>query len=121
MKKVLVICCGAGKSTFSKTLQSVLKLEVFHLDQYYHKPNWEEPKKSKWEKTVHALVQKPSWIIDGKFSGTMDVRIKHADTVVYLDYPILKCFWRVVRRIFKYNCVRSDMAIGCKERLNLEF
>ena len=123
MQRILVTgCCGAGKSTFSKKLQSILKLELIHLDQYYHKPNWEEPEKAEWEKIVNSLVQKPSWIMDGNFSGTMDVRIKSADTIIYLDYPTLKCVWRVIRRIFKYHgVVRSDMANGCKEQFDLEF
>ncbi|MEC9209697.1 MAG: AAA family ATPase [Bacteroidota bacterium] len=123
MKKVLVLgCCGAGKSTFSKKLHSILKLELIHLDKYYHKPNWEEPEKTEWEKTVNSLVEKPSWIMDGNFSETMDIRIKNADTIIYLDYPTLKCFWRVLLRLFKHNGrVRSDMATGCKEQLDLEF
>ena len=123
MHKILVIgCCGAGKSTFSKKLQAILELELIHLDQYYHKPNWEEPKKVEWEKRVNNLVQKPSWIMDGNYSETMDIRIKNADTIIYLDYPILKCFWRVIKRVFKYNGIqRSDMANGCKEEFDLEF
>ena len=60
--------------------------------------------------------------MDGNFSGTMDVRIKSADTIIYLDYPTLKCFWRVIIRIFKYHgVVRSEMANGCKEKFDLEF
>ena len=123
LKKILVIgCCGAGKSTFSKKLQSIINLEIIHLDQYYHKPNWEETEQDEWKKIVNSLVQKPFWIMDGNFSGTMDVRIKSADTIIYLDYPTLKCFWRVIIRIFKYHgVVRSDMANGCKEHFDLEF
>ena len=123
LQKILVIgCCGAGKSTFSKKLQSILNLELIHLDQYYHKPNWEETKQEEWEKIVNSLVQKSSWIMDGNYSGTMDVRIKSADTIIYLDYPVLKCFWRVIKRIVKhYGKVRSDMQQGCKERFDLEF
>jgi adenylate kinase family enzyme len=123
LQKILVIgCCGAGKSTFSKKLQAILELELIHLDQYYHKPNWEEPKKVEWEKRVNNLVQKPSWIMDGNYSETMDIRIKNADTIIYLDYPNLKCFWRVIKRVFKYNGIqRSDMANGCKEEFDLEF
>jgi len=123
MQKILVIgCCGSGKSTFSKKLQSILNLEVIHLDQYYHKPNWEEMEEGEWGKTVNNLVQKPSWIMDGNYSDTLDVRIKHADTMIYLDYPTIKCFWRVIKRIFKYyGTVRPDMPKGCEERFNLEF
>ena len=123
LKKILVIgCCGAGKSTFSKKLQSILKLELIHLDQYYHKPNWEEPKKGEWDKIVNSLLQKPSWIMDGTYNRTMDVRIKSADTIIYLDYPTVKCFWRVIIIIFKYHgVVRSEMANGFKEQFDLEF
>ena len=60
--------------------------------------------------------------MDGNYGGTFDVRFKEADTIIYLDYPILKCFWRVIIRIFKYHgVVRSDMANGCKEQFDLEF
>ena len=123
MQRILVTgCCGAGKSTFSKKLQSSLNLEIIHLDQYYHKPNWEETEEDEWEKTVNSLVQKPSWIMDGHFNDTLDLRIKNADTIIYLDYSILKCFWRIIIRIFKYHgVVRSDMANGCKEQFDLEF
>ena len=90
MKKVLVIgCCGAGKSTFSRKLHHIINLELIRLDQYYHKPNWEEPEKEQWEQTVNNLVQKPSWIMDGNYKGTFDVRFKEADTIIYLDYSIL--------------------------------
>ncbi len=38
MKRVMVIgCCGAGKSTFSKKLGEHTNLEVIHLDQHYWK------------------------------------------------------------------------------------
>ncbi len=123
LKKILVIgCCGSGKSTFSKKLQSILKIEVIHLDQYYHKPNWEEPEEEEWEKTVNKLVKKPSWIMDGTYIESLDKRIEKCDTVIYLDYSILKCFFRVVKRVFAdYGKKRSDMASGCKEEFDLEF
>ena len=78
MQKVLVIgCCGSGKSTFSKKLQSILNVELIHLDQYYHKPNWEEPKKEEWERRVNNLIQKPSWIMDGTYIESLDLSLIH--------------------------------------------
>ena len=123
LQKILVIgCCGAGKSTFSKKVQSILNLEIIHLDQYYHKPNWEETEQDEWEKIVNSLVQKPSWIMDGNYASSFDIRFKYADTIIYLDYPTILCIWRVIIRIFKYHGVtRSDMANGCKEQFDLEF
>ena len=91
MKRVMVIGCGgAGKSTFSKKLGQLTGLEVIHLDQYYWKPNWEESDKEEWNQLATQLATKPSWIMDGNYGGTMDIRIARADTIIYLDFSTLK-------------------------------
>jgi len=119
---MVIVCCGAGKSTFSKKLAKITNLDLIHLDQHFWKPNWEETEKEQWSKIVSELANKESWIIDGNYGGSMDIRIKHADTIIYLDYPTLKCLWRVTKRIIKYHGKeRPDMPKGCKERFNLEF
>ena len=39
MKRILVIgCCGAGKSTFSKELSAKLNLPLVDLDRLFWKP-----------------------------------------------------------------------------------
>ena len=123
MKRVLVIgCCGAGKSTFSRKLQALLKVELLHLDQYYWKPDWQEPEQAEWTAMVNDLASRPSWIMDGNYGGTMDLRIKRADTIIYLDYRTTTCLWRITKRTLKYRGrVRPDMPAGCKERFDLDF
>jgi len=123
LERILVIgCCGAGKSTFSKNLKKILKLPLIHLDAHYHKPNWQEPDKNEWQKTVFSLVQKPSWIMDGNFSDSFDIRIPRADTIVYLDYSSIRCCLRVLKRnVTYYGGTRSDIAEGCKESFDLSF
>jgi len=106
MKRVMVIgCCGAGKSTFSRKLAEITKLE-----------------KVEWKTIVTKLSNRPNWIIDGNYGGTMDIRMEKADTIIYLDYPTIKCLWRITKRILKYKGqVRPDMPEGCKERFDLDF
>ena len=123
MKKVLVLgCCGAGKSTFSKKLHSILKLKLIHLDKYYHKPNWLEPEKEEWEKVLKQILRRKSFIMDGTYVESLDERIKKSDTIIYLDYSLIKCFFRVIKRVLiDFGKKRSDMAPGCKEEFDLEF
>jgi adenylate kinase family enzyme len=123
MNKIMVIgCCGAGKSTFSKQLQAITQLELIHLDQQYWKPNWVESDKNEWQNKVQQLANKPSWIIDGNYTGTLDIRTQQADTIIYFDFPTWKCLWRVIFRTFKYlGKERPDMPSGCKERFDIEF
>ena len=123
MNRIMVIgCCGAGKSTFAKKLHNLFGIDVIHLDQHYHLPNWEEPSKQKWEKKVHNLIQGDQWIIVGNYGGTMDLRLEKADTIFYLKYSTLSCLYRVIKRTLKYHGKsRPDMAPGCYERFDLEF
>lgn len=52
----------------------------------------------------------------------MAERLPHADTVIYLDYPISLCVTRLLRRIWTYRGrTRPDMTEGCPERFDLGF
>ena len=119
---MIIGCSGAGKSTLAKKLHQLTQLPVFHLDQYYWKPNWVESTTSEWEPVMTQLAAKEKWIIDGNYGGTMDIRIKRADTIIYLDYSTRSCLWRITKRILKYRGEsRPDMTEGCVERFDLEF
>jgi adenylate kinase family enzyme len=123
MRKVLVIGSGgAGKSTFAGQLGKLLKIEVLHLDKFYWQPGWIETPKPVWLKTVEELLRRDAWIMDGNYSGTLDIRIEACDTVVFLDMARTLCLWRVLKRAVKYrNQSRPDMAEGCREQLPFEF
>ncbi len=52
----------------------------------------------------------------------MHLRLPPADTVIYLDFPISLCLWRLIKRIVKWHGrTRPDMGKGCPERLDLAF
>jgi adenylate kinase family enzyme len=123
MKRVLVIGSGgAGKSTFSKKLGEILNMEVIHLDSLYWNPGWVETPKQEWKKTAEHIITRDSWIMDGNYSGTLDLRFEACDTVIFLDIGRLNCLWRVIKRAVEYrNKSRPDMAEGCRERLDLRF
>lgn len=119
---MIIGCCGAGKSTLSRALSAKTGLPLYHLDQYYWRENWQETPKEEWRPIVQSLTDQDTWIIDGNYGGTFDIRIPRADVIIYLDYPTWKCFYRVIKRIAQYHGkVRPDMPKGCKERFNFEF
>jgi len=123
MKKILVIGSGgAGKSTFAQRLGGILKLEVVHLDSLYWSPGWVEMPKDKWKTIVEELVKRDSWIIDGNYGGTLEIRLAACDGVIFLDVPRWICLGRVLKRVALYRKDRRpDMAAGCPEKVNLEF
>jgi adenylate kinase family enzyme len=123
MRKILVIGSGgAGKSIFSRRLGEILSLEVIHLDALYWHPGWVETPKPEWRRRVEELVRRDSWIMDGNYSGTLDIRFEACDTVIFLDLPRPVCVWRLLKRKALYRRGgRPDMARGCEEKLSLEF
>lgn len=123
MRKVLVIGSGgAGKSTLAARLGARLRLEVLHLDQLYWQPGWIETPKSEWRETVTGLIARDAWVMDGNYSGTLDLRFAACDTVVFLDLSRWLCLWRVLKRAVIYrHRERPDMAAGCPEKLSPEF
>ncbi|MDQ3713515.1 MAG: DNA topology modulation protein [Acidobacteriota bacterium] len=123
MKKILIIgSSGAGKSTFARRLGAATGLTVVHLDQLYWKPNWVEPSKDEWKETVAEVLENEAWIIDGNYSGTLDLRMRYADAIIFLDFPPTICVWRVLKRVAIYRRgKRPDMPAGCDERFDWDF
>jgi adenylate kinase family enzyme len=123
MKKILVIgSSGAGKSTFSRRLGKATGLPVIHLDVLHWKPNWTEPGKEEWEKTVEKALKEDEWIMDGNFGGTMEMRMQACDTIILLDLPRVLCVYRIIKRVVTYRKeTRPDMAEGCDEKFDWKF
>ena len=108
MRRVLVVGPGgAGKSTFARRLGERTGLRVIHLDEHHWRPGWEP-------------LPRDEWIIDGNYGGTIDLRVKAADTAVFLDYAPIPCIARALRRSI-FNHGRAVQAAGCPEHIDLEF
>ncbi|MFL6755492.1 MAG: topology modulation protein [Sphingomicrobium sp.] len=123
MQRVLVIGSpGSGKSTLATELSRTTGLPLVHLDQEHWRPGWIEPPRDEWQRQVTEIVGRDRWIIDGNYSGSLELRLGRADTVIDLEFPAWLCVWRIVRRVAtSWRKVRPDMAEGCPEQVNLEF
>jgi adenylate kinase family enzyme len=123
MRRIAIVGCGgSGKSTLARQLGAILGIEVLHLDAFHWQPGWIEPPKDEWRRVVEDLVRRESWILDGNYGGTLDIRLGAADTIIYLDLPRTVCLWRAIRRRFQYHGKpRPDMAPGCPDKLDWAF
>lgn len=119
MRKVLIIgSAGAGKSTLAVRLAAMLHLPLLHLDAEYWQPGWQETEKRAWEQRVAELIAEDAWIMDGNYGGTMEMRVRAADTVILLDLPRLLCLYRVFVRALRYRGrARPDLHPECPEQM----
>lgn len=123
MKRILILRCpGAGKSTLARRLAARTGLPLIHLDQMYWQPGWKEPVKKEWLRRLDDALAGRSWIIEGNYSSTLERRLNAADTAILVDVPRMICIARVLRRtVIGFGRTRPDMAVGCPERLNIDF
>ena len=124
MKKIMVVgvSAGAGKSTFAVNLGEKLGLPVYHLDSYYWKAGWIESELEDFRAAQEKIVSDDTWIIEGNYSSTFDIRWAKADTFIYLELPLRVCVYRVLKRwLTNIGKNRPDMADGCTEKMDLAF
>lgn len=92
MRRVVVIGCpGSGKSTFSRELNKITKLPLYHLDMMYWNSDKTKVEKAVFQEKLSEILQKDKWIIDGNYNSTMEARFQACDTIVFLDYPVDIC------------------------------
>lgn len=123
MKRILIMgCAGCGKSTLAKELGKILDLPIYHLDVYYWQPGWVETEKSVFIAKQEEIVATDNWIIDGNYRSTLDIRLKRADLILYLDYRRGVALKGIIKRYFKYrNKTRDSITIGCDEKIDRDF
>jgi adenylate kinase family enzyme len=123
MKRVLIIGpCGSGKSTLARELAPRMGLPLVHMDQLGWQAGWVETEKAELLARLEEAVAHDAWLIEGNYGSTLAPRLARADTVIYLDFPIRLCLWRLIRRIVSHRGQsRPDMPEGCPERFDPAF
>ena len=101
-KRIIVIGPGgSGKSYFSKKLASITNLPLYHLDNIFWKEDRTHISREEFDKKLIEILEKDSWIIDGDYSRTYEIRMKYADTIYFLDFPLEVALQGVESRIGK--------------------
>lgn len=122
-KRIIIIGCpGSGKSTLSLILSTKLNLPVIHLDKLLWKPNWVQSSPREFDSKLLAELHKDKWIMDGIYRRTLDLRIKYANLVIFLDFDTEICINSYIERVNNnLGIVRLDMTEGCIETYDEEF
>ena len=123
MKKInLIGSGGSGKSTLAHKLGKLLNIDVYHLDSMFWKKGWVPITREEIIQQQKHIFAKESWIIDGNYSSTLELRLAAADTIIFLNLPRVQCVYRVIKRRIQYHTrTRPDMGEGCKEKLDMKF
>src|SRR5205823_13379318 len=98
MKRVAIIGRGAsGKSTLAMRLGEITRLP---LDKVFWQPRLVATPRDHWVAIQERLVAEEEWIMDGDLGlyDVVEIRLRSADTILFLDFSLLRCAWRAIRR-----------------------
>ena len=123
MKIVIIGYSGSGKSTLAKTLSAHYNIPVLHLDSVHFKPGWVERDDNEANEIVRKFINdNESWVIDGNYRNLVPERFELADQIIFLNYNRFTCLKGVIKRyIDNKGKSRSDMTVGCDEKLDFTF
>lgn len=102
MKKIIVIGCpGSGKTTFAEKLHRKTEIPLYYLDTIWHKPDRTHISREDFDNRIREIFSDESWIIDGNYSRTIEMRLEECDTVFLFDLPTEICLQGATERIGK--------------------
>ncbi len=105
MKRVAVFGnAGGGKSTLARNLAMLTRLPLFTLDiiQFPNGGTTAKLSHDEYLKLHAELIDREEWIIDG-FENVARAweRFAKADTLIYVDLPLITHHWFVTKRLVK--------------------
>lgn len=101
MKRVVILGRGAsGKSTLARRLGEITGLPVIEVDKIFWQPGLIAMPREQWVAMQEKIVAGDRWIIDGDLGpyDAVAVRLRAADTILFLDFSLVRCAWRAIRR-----------------------
>lgn len=113
---------GSGKSTLAFQIAARTKLPLFHMDQLFWRPGWDEIPEAEYLPKHAALVAQETWIIEGFVDRAMRDRTERADLVIWLDYGRFTCLFRVIRRWWQHRLIaRPELSPDMLEDIAFRF
>jgi len=101
VKRVVILGRGgSGKSTLAAKLGEITGLPVIELDKIFWQPGLYALPLSEWVKMQRSFVAQETWIMDGDLGpyDAVEVRLSAADTIILLNFGLVRCAWRALRR-----------------------
>ena len=112
---------GSGKSTFGRRLSTKLGVPYVELDALNHRPGWTEAPVHEFRAEVASRLAEHErtsggWGVDGNYRSRLG-DVANPDLFVWLDYPRMLTFLRVLRRTLSRVLFRRSLWNGNRERV----
>jgi adenylate kinase family enzyme len=122
MNNIFVVgTSGSGKSTLAKEIANQLLIPHIEMDAILWLPNWQKRNSKDFKRVIQKLMsENKRVVIDGNFLGK-DLEPLSGDTLIFLDYPRLLVFSRILRRSIRRLVFRQKLWSGNREEWKFLF
>jgi adenylate kinase family enzyme len=122
MRIVVTGTSGAGKTTLSRRLATLLEVPHVELDAIKWQPGWcdlvrHDP--DEFVRRVTLAIAAEAWVVDGNYGPVRDAVWGLATHLVWLDYERRVIMARVIGRTLLRAALRTELWNGNRERLRL--
>ena len=111
---------GSGKTTFGRELASTLQIPFIELDTIFWEPDWNEPDDSELFPKLSAALSGDSWVLDGNYSRTLDIKWERVEAVIWLDFSIPRTVDQAVKRAVSRIISQEELWPGTGNRESLK-
>lgn len=102
---------GSGKTTLARELAAAIGVPHVELDALYFGADFSTAPLPVLRDRTRAAVAGDRWVTDGNKSAVRDLVWPRADTVVWLDYPLVVSLWRLGKRaLWRTSVIRAQAA-----------
>ena len=104
---------GSGKTTLARELAAAIGVPHVELDALYFGADFSTVPLSVLRERTSAAIAGDRWVTDGNKSAVRDLVWPRADTVIWLDYPLVVSLWRLGRRaLWRTSVLKAQAAEG---------
>jgi adenylate kinase family enzyme len=114
---VVVGTSGSGKTTFARTLASIIDGSHVELDALHWDADWTPRTTPDFEARVTAGTTGERWVADGNYSAVRHVVWTRATDIVWLNFSRTVVFSRVIGRTLRRGATREELWSGNRESL----
>jgi adenylate kinase family enzyme len=114
---------GNGKTTLGRRLAERLAVPFTELDALMHQPGWAEADTEDFRRDVEAVMARSDgWVLDGMYQGQLgDLVLRRADTLVWLDQPLVLVLRRLITRAVRDIVTKRDLFNGNRQTWRFAF
>lgn len=98
-RRIIVVgTTGSGKTTVARRLAELQASQHVELDAFHWDSGWTPCPRDAFRERVARATSGESWVADGNYGAVRDILWTRADTLVWLDYPLVIALSRLLRR-----------------------